>query len=454
MGSAVVTDSFTEQPMGSAPISSTADVDQAVEAAASAQRQLADVSRAERAAALRTLGELTLDRSDELATIWAREAGMPIAYGRPAVQGLPLATVGALTELLESDEEIIRLGSTQVVKEPVGVVAAITPWNYPFSQAFVKVATAIAAGCAVVLKPSELAPTSAFVFADMMSQLPLPVGTFNLVSGDGPRTGEALVAHIDIAAVSFTGSTATGRRIMELASARVKRVTLELGGKSAMLVLDEESLEAAVAATLASCSRNNGQTCTSLTRLLVPSSLVSRASEMAASIADGHVLGDPLEESTTLGPLVSAQQRDRVRSFIESGIEQGARLVTGGLERPSPSGYFVLPTVFSEVEPWMRIAREEIFGPVLSILGFADIDDAVALANGTDYGLAASVWSSDVELAHRTARRLRAGTISINDGVFNPAAPYGGFDQSGLGRELGRWGVDEFMEWKAIHLPT
>lgn len=450
---APIIDCYTEETMGSAPISSTEDVDRAVGAAEGARPAVRAMHREERADVLERLRDEIDVRSEELAAIWARQAGMPIAVGRSAVTALPKATLSSLSALLRSQDDTETIGTTVVVREPVGVVAAITPWNYPFSQALIKGATALAAGCPVVVKPSELAPTSAFVLAEMVEKLGLPDGAFNVVAGNGRGTGEALVRHLGVDAVSFTGSTATGRRIMELASERVKRVALELGGKSAMVVADRASLEAAVGETMASCLRNNGQTCTSLTRLLVPKSLVADAADLAADIAAKQILGDPLDEKTTVGPLASAAQWLRVREFIQSGIEEGAQLVTGGLDRPGVSGFFVSPTVFSHVQPSMRIAQYEIFGPVLSIIGFEDLDDAIAIANGTEYGLAAAVRASDHDRAVALARRLQAGTVSVNGGVFNAEAPYGGVKQSGLGRELGRWGVDEFVEWKAMHLP-
>ncbi|MDA3033216.1 MAG: aldehyde dehydrogenase family protein, partial [Actinomycetota bacterium] len=336
-----------------------------------------------------------------------------------------------------------------------GVVGIITPWNYPLSQIATKTGAALAAGCTVVAKPSEIAPLCAFGFADVVEQAGLPAGVFNIVGGDGPNVGAALASDRRVNAISFTGSTATGAAVMAAAAANITRVCLELGGKSASVVLDAGVLETAVTATAASCLRNSGQTCTSLTRLIVPRSLASNAIALAVDHFSSAVLGDPLDEATTIGPLVSERQRDRVRAFIGDGIRSGATLLLGGAEQPSQTntGYFVSPTVFAHVDPTSSIAREEIFGPVLSIIVVDDEDEALHVANDVDYGLAGAVWSLDPERAIAFARRMDAGSISVNGGAFNPDAPYGGVKQSGIGYELGRFGIEEFLSTRVLNLP-
>jgi betaine-aldehyde dehydrogenase len=320
-------------------------------------------------------------------------------------------------------------------------------------QVAAKVAPALAAGCTVILKPSEVAPLTAFMLAEVIDECALPAGVFNLVTGFGAEVGEALVAHPDVDMVSFTGSTRAGKRVAELASTTVKRVTQELGGKSAAIVLDDADLPRAVKAAVNSCFLNSGQTCNAITRLLVPAARYEQAAAIAVEHAQSFVVGDPFDPATKSGPLASAAQRDRVRDYIGKGIVEGAQLLTGGLDPPPgcPRGYYVQPTVFGRVAPNATIAQEEIFGPVLSILTFADEDDAVAIANGTMYGLAAAVWSSDEARAQAIARRLRCGQVDINGGRFNLDAPFGGFKQSGNGRELGRYGLEAYLEYQALN---
>jgi acyl-CoA reductase-like NAD-dependent aldehyde dehydrogenase len=341
-----------------------------------------------------------------------------------------------------------------VLREPVGVLGAITPWNYPLNQIAAKVAPALAAGCTVVLKPSEVVPLNAFILAEVIEAAGLPPGVFNLVTGTGPVVGEAIAAHPEVDMVSFTGSTRAGRRVSELASASVKPVAMELGGKSPNLMLDDAELEKAVPDGVAKCFLNSGQTCSALTRMLVPASKLAEAEEIAAKTAEAFTPGDPFEESTRLGPLVSEAQRERVRGYIEKGEAEGARLLTGGAVAPEglERGYFVRPTVFSDVTPEMTIAQEEIFGPVLAIQPYEDEDDAVRIANDTVYGLAGGVWSSDVDRAIGVARRIRTGQIEINGGAFNPIAPFGGYKQSGHGRENGRYAIEELLQVKSLQL--
>jgi acyl-CoA reductase-like NAD-dependent aldehyde dehydrogenase len=332
-------------------------------------------------------------------------------------------------------------------------VGAITPWNYPLHQIAAKVAPALAAGCTVVLKPSEVAPLNAYVLAEVIHDVGLPPGVFNLVAG-GAAVGEAIASHPGVDMVSFTGSTRAGRRVSELASQTVKRVALELGGKSANVILEDANLEKAVATGVTMCYLNSGQTCSALTRMLVPRSRLADVEAIATREAEAATPGDPFADGTRLGPLVSAVQRDRVRSYIQKGIDEGAKLLTGGTDAPEglEKGYFVRPTVFSEVRRDMTIAQEEIFGPVLSILPYDTEEEAIAIANDSSYGLAGAVWAEDPERAKQVARRIRTGQVDINGGSFNPLAPFGGFKQSGHGRELGRFGLEEFLEIKSLQL--
>ena len=339
-----------------------------------------------------------------------------------------------------------------IVREPVGVVGAITPWNYPLHQIGAKVAPALAAGCAVVVKPSEMTPLCAFVLAEIIDEVGLPAGVFNLVTGSGPVVGEALAAHAGVDMVSLTGSTRAGRRVGAVAAESVKRTSLELGGKSAIVILDDADLKEAVPHGIEQCLLNSGQTCSALTRMLVPRDRLAEVEAIAAAAVETVVLGDPFDPDTTLGPLVSDAHRERVLGYIRTGIAEGARVVIGGLEPVEgiDRGWFVRPTVFSDVTPEMTIAREEIFGPVLVLLAYDDEEQAIAIANDSSYGLSGGVWSADRDRAERVARRLRTGQVEINDAAFNPLAPFGGYKQSGRGRELGPHGLVEFTETKAI----
>jgi aldehyde dehydrogenase (NAD+) len=449
-----VVNSTTEEVMGRIPAGTPEDVDRAVAAARAAFETWSVTPREQRAALLEAIAAALSARSDEIATLVAQELGMPLPLSKGIQAGLPTMTFSSMPALMEQIAWEEEIGNSQVVREPAGVVGAITPWNYPLHQICAKVAPALAAGCTVVLKPSEVVPLNAFVLAEIMDEVGAPAGVFNLVTGTGPVVGEAIVAHEGVDMVSFTGSTRAGRRVSELASARVKPVALELGGKSPNVILDDADLQAAVTDGVAKCFLNSGQTCSALTRMLVPRDRLEEAEKIAAAVAERFTPGDPFAEGTRLGPLVSETQRERVCGYIRKGQEEGARLVTGGEEPPEglERGYFVRPTVFSGVTPDMTIAQEEIFGPVLAIMPYEDEEDAVRIANDTEYGLAAGVWSGDEERAKRVARRIRTGQVEINGATFNPLAPFGGLKQSGHGRELGRFAIEEFLTVKAMQL--
>ena len=379
---------------------------------------------------------------------------MPLKLSRIIQVGLPASQFASMPKLMEEIAWEEEIGNSRVLREPVGVLGAITPWNYPLNQIAAKVGPALAAGCTVVLKPSEVTPLNAFMLAEVIEAAGLPAGVFNLVTGLGPVVGEAIAAHPGVDMVSFTGSTRAGRRVSELAAESVKPVAMELGGKSPNLILDDADLERAIPDGVAKCFLNSGQTCSALTRMLVPRQRLAEAEQLAKATAETFTPGDPFEDSTRLGPLVSDVQRDRVRGYIEKGVAEGARLITGGAEAPEglERGFFVRPTVFSEVMPEMTIGQEEIFGPVLAIQPYEGEDDAIRIANSTPYGLAGGVWSGDSERAIAVARRIRTGQIEINGGAFNPLAPFGGYGQSGHGRENGRYGIEELLQVKSLQL--
>jgi aldehyde dehydrogenase (NAD+) len=455
-GTIEVTCASTEEVMGRIPEGTPADVDRAVAAARAAFDGWAATPPAERAAFVQAISEGIGARRDELAELIAGEVGMPIKLAGIIQAGLPQAVSAGYPGVVEAFDWEEEVGNSLVVREPVGVVGAITPWNYPLHQIVAKVAAALCAGCTVVLKPSEVAPLNAFVLAQIVHDAGLPPGVFNLVTGTGPVVGEAIAAHPDVDMVSFTGSTRAGRRVQEVAAQTVKRVALELGGKSANILLpslDDAALEKAARAAVASAYLNSGQTCSALTRLLVPADRHDTVVDLVRNeVESTYTLGDPLTGAGRLGPLISDVQRQRVRDYIRRGEEEGATLVTGGAEAPDdlPTGYYVRPTVFANVRNDMTIAREEIFGPVLSILPYDTVDDAVRIANDSDYGLSGGVWGADAEEALAVARRLRTGQVEVNGGRYNPLAPFGGYKQSGIGREYGRQGLEEFLETKAI----
>ncbi|WDD94044.1 aldehyde dehydrogenase family protein [Burkholderia sp. FERM BP-3421] len=455
-GAIDVIDSGTEAVIGRIPAGDAADAHAAVAAARAAFDGWAATPPAERAAYLRTITANLKARADELAQLITGEVGMPIKLSRAIQVGGPIHAWGTYAKLAETFAFEQRVGNSLVVREPVGVVAAITPWNYPLSQITLKVAAALAAGCTVVLKPSEVAPLNAFVLAEAIHAAGLPAGVFNLVCGYGPVVGEALASAPEIDMVSFTGSTRVGKRVSELAAASVKRVALELGGKSASILLDDADFPTAVKGTVGACYLNAGQTCSAHTRMLVPEARYEEARELAKAAAERYVAGDPRSDATRHGALASAAQQQRVRDYIQRGIDEGAELVTGGVELPDglSRGFFVKPTVFGRVAPDATIAQEEIFGPVLSIITYRDEDDAVRIANDSPYGLGGAVWAGSDARALQVARRIRTGQVDINGGAWNPAAPFGGFKQSGRGRENGVYGLEEYLEYKSMQLNT
>jgi aldehyde dehydrogenase (NAD+) len=387
----------------------------------------------------------------DIAQAIAHEVGTALGYATKVQAEFPVSMLGANARFIREVRLEEELGNSLVVKEPIGVVGCITPWNYPLHQVVCKIAPALAAGCTVVLKPAELAPLSAFILAESAKEIGLPAGVLNLVSGSGRVVGEAIASHPDVDMVSFTGSVAAGSRVASVAGAGIKKVCLELGGKSAFVVLDDAPFEKAIAAGVNNCMQNSGQTCSAWTRMLVPRTRQADAIDLAVAQLRKLTLGDPFEGTTRLGPLVSAAQRESVLGYIAKGKAEGARLIAGGA-RPATltTGFYVEPTIFADVDNAMTIAQEEIFGPVLSIVPYDTEDDAIRIANDSPYGLAGGVWAATVERALGVARRLRTGQVDVNGGRFNPLAPFGGYKKSGLGRELGPLALDEFFTLKAI----
>jgi aldehyde dehydrogenase (NAD+) len=445
-----VVDSTTEAVFATIPAGVPADIDRAVAAAKAAFPAWSETSAPERGKLLLRVSEELEARRDEIADVMTHEVGMPKPLSAAIQVGTGISAFKNAAELA-STFEFEDSSNGLIVREPIGVVGCITPWNYPLNQIGAKVAYALAAGCTVVLKPSEVAPVNAFMLTEIIDELGFPPGVFNLVTGVGPVVGEALAAHPDVDMVSFTGSTRAGRRVSELAAPSIKKVALELGGKSPNVLLDDADFPAMVAAGVGAAYANSGQTCSALTRMIVPRSRLAEVEQLAKEAAESYTVGDPFAEGIRLGPLVSAVQRERVRGYIEKGIEEGAELITGGAEAPAglEHGFFVQPTVFSNVTTDMTIAQEEIFGPVLVIIPYDTDDEAVEIANDTVYGLAGAVAGSD-ERARAVARRIRAGQVRVNAGGYFPAAPFGGYKQSGLGREHGAYGLEEFLEVKAL----
>ena len=443
----------TEEVCGRISLGSAADVDKAVAAANRAADSFAATSREERVALLQSILDVFARRHDEVATAIMEEMGAPWGLAKYAQAAAGPQHIGAARKALESYEFEERHGTTLIVKEPIGPCALITPWNWPINQIAVKVAPALAAGCTMVLKPSEIAPFDAIIFAEILDEAGVPAGVFNLVNGDGPVVGTALSGHPDIAMVSFTGSTRAGIAVAQNAAPGVKRVAQELGGKSANIILEDADFAKAVSKGAAECFENTGQSCDAPTRMLVPQGRIAEAAEIAARTAAEQVVGDPQEKGTEVGPLVSEAQWNKVQDLIQKGIEEGATLVAGGTGRPDglAKGFFVKPTVFSNVSNDMSIAHEEIFGPVLSIIPYADEDQAVSIANDTPYGLSGYVSSTDLERARNIASRLHTGMVHINGAPMDVMAPFGGYKQSGNGREWGPHGIDEFLEVKSVY---
>jgi aldehyde dehydrogenase (NAD+) len=447
-----VIDPSTEEVIDEVALGDTHDADRAVAAARRAFESYSQTSIEERVALLRRLLDAYVARYDEMADVISREIGAPSKLSHAWQAALGKRHIEETLRTVERFQWQRRKGTTLVNHEPVGVAALITPWNWPINQIVCKVAPALAAGCTVVLKPSEVSPMNAVLFAEIIEAAGVPKGVFNLVNGDGPTVGAALSAHPDVDMVSFTGSTRAGIEIAKLAAPTVKRVHQELGGKSANILLDDADFEAAVTAGVNSCFSNSGQSCNAPTRMLVPASRHDEAVEIALRAAQKHRVGPADDPATTMGPVVSDVQFGRVQRLIGIGIEEGASLVTGGAGRPDglERGYYVKPTVFANVNPSMTIAREEIFGPVLAIMPYRDEDEAVAIANDTPYGLAAYVQSADQAHARRVAMKMRAGSVYVNYPAWDPGSPFGGYKQSGNGREYGEWGLEAFLEVKGI----
>lgn len=443
----------TEEIICTVPAGGADDARIAAEAARGAFAGWSATEPKARADILSALCESLRNRSDELVDLMVQEIGMPRATVRAMQVDLALVESKYHIDRLREFSFEQECGNSILIHEPVGVVAAITPWNYPLTQLMRKVVPAMATGCCVIAKPSELAPLSAFVLAESMEAVGVPAGVFNLITGFGQEVGEALVKHPDVDMISLTGSTLAGKRVAELASQSIKRIALELGGKSPAVILDDADLEAAIQGTLNWTYLNSGQTCSAFTRMLVPQDRLAQAEEIAVRLSQKHVVGLPDEEGSTMGPLISAAQRDKVLQYIDSGVREGARLILDGRMEPvDGKGYFVSPTIFSDVTSGMRIEREEIFGPVLAILPYATEEEALQIANDTPYGLHAAVWSADRNRARALAAGIRAGQIEINGGEFNPFAPHGGFKESGIGRENGEFGFGEFLEVKSLQL--
>lgn len=427
-----------------------ADVDAAVASARAAFPAWSATPVSERADYLTTIAGKLAERSEDVARTISSEMGCPITISRAIQLGLPLNSFAEAANIVREYEFESEYRGSTIVREPFGVLGAITPWNYPLHQIALKVAYGLAAGNTVVVKPSEVTPLCALALTEIIDEIGLPPGVFNLVLGTGADVGEAIAGHDDVDIVSFTGSTRAGRRVQEVAARTVKRVSLELGGKSPNIILDDADLESVVPASVKTMMLNSGQTCSALTRMIVPRDRLAEVEALAKATADALPVGDPSDEGTALGPLSSRAQQERVLGHIRTAMIEGARLVTGGETPTDVHGAFVRPTVFSDVTEDMTIHREEVFGPVLAIEAYDSEDDAVRIANATEYGLAGAVWSASPARAENIARRIRAGQVQINAGAFNANAPFGGYKQSGNGREAGRYGLEEFLEIKSI----
>jgi aldehyde dehydrogenase (NAD+) len=442
----------TEETMYEIALGSKADVDKAVAAARRAFQTFSRTTKDERVALLTRIAEIYKRRIKDVGSAISDEMGAPITLAERAQAGAGLGHIMTTIDVLKSYEFEERIGSAVVAREPVGVIGMITPWNWPLNQIACKVAPALAAGCTMILKPSEFTPSSALIFAEILHEAGVPAGVFNLINGLGAEVGAALSSHPDIDMISFTGSTRAGIDVAQRAAPTVKRVTQELGGKSPNIILDDADLQKAVTGGTAHCFNNSGQSCNAPTRMLVPRVKMQEAASIAKAVAERTKVGDPRADGTTLGPVVNKTQWDKIQGLIKKGIDEGATLVAGGLGRPDGlnKGYYVRPTVFADVTNDMTIAREEVFGPVLSIIGYGDEAEAVRIANDTPYGLAGYVWSGNIERARKVARELRAGNVNLNGVPNDRAAPFGGYKQSGNGREWGRYGLEEYLEVKAI----
>ncbi|MEZ5311521.1 MAG: aldehyde dehydrogenase family protein [Microthrixaceae bacterium] len=459
-GTTDVIDSATEEIIGRVPLGSAADVDDAVAAARAAFDSWASTPVDIRAKYLRDIGTTLAGRFDEIADTISAEVGSPKGFAQMVQAGLSLGEWENFANLVEGYDWEQTVGNSLVVREPIGVVGAITPWNYPLYLIICKVVPAFASGCTVVLKPSEITPLNAYILAEVIDEVGLPAGVFNMVVGTGPEVGAAISGHDGVDMVSFTGSGRAGAEVSKAAAATAKRVGLELGGKSANVVLDDADPAAVAMGALFGAFINSGQTCSALTRVLIPESRKDEFVDAIVAEAELMRLVDPKADEPdifhALGPMSSKAHQERVNAYIQKGIDEGATLAVGGPGQPDEfdKGFYVKPTVFVDVTPEMTIAKEEIFGPVLSVLTYTDEDDAVRIANDTIYGLSGAVQSADVERAKRVARRMRTGQVDINGAPFNVNAPFGGYKQSGNTRERGLWGLEEFLETKSIQLPS
>lgn len=442
----------TEDVVARIALGSEKDVNAAVAAARKAFESYSQTSREERIALLERILEVYQRRSGEFAEAITLEMGAPAKLSKYAQAPSGTGHFAAALKALKAFEFEERIGNTLVVKEPIGVCGLITPWNWPINQLACKIAPALATGCTMVLKPSEVAPLSALLLAEVLDEAGVPAGVFNLVNGDGPTVGNAMSAHPDIDMMSFTGSTGAGRQVMKTGADTIKRVALELGGKSANILLDDVNLEKTVAHGVMSCMNNTGQSCNAPTRLLVPSSRMEEVAQIAKAVAAKVKAGAPDAPDTTMGPVVSKAQWSKIQDLLGKGIEEGATLVVGGAGRPEglDKGYYVKPTIFSHVTPDMTIAREEIFGPVLAIIGYEDEADAIRIANDTRYGLSGYVSSADLDRARNVARQIRTGMVHLNGAPLDNDAPFGGYKESGNGREWGHYGFEDFLEVKSI----
>ena len=453
-GSIDVINPATEEIIGKIPVGSKKDIDIAASAARIAFDSWSKSSIETRIDILNALSDALKERGEDIAQTITAEVGTPIGYSRVAMVGTPRVVSRSYAKILENFDWEEKVRNSIICKEPIGVCAFITPWNFPLHQIIGKVAPAIAAGCTMILKPSKEAPLSAFILADILHEIGLPSGVFNLVSGHGSEIGNYMSSHPEVDMVSFTGSTGAGISVSEAAATTVKRVTLELGGKSANVALEDADPTLVAKKAIGACHQNSGQTCSALTRLIIPESMSDEVYEIIADKNNSYTVGDPLEESTRCGPMVSLRQQKSVSKYIESGINEGATLISGGLGMPEgiSKGYYVKPTIFANVSPDMKIWKEEIFGPVLVITTYKSEEEALILANDSIYGLSGGVWSKDEERAIKFAKDMRTGQVSVNGGAFNVSAPFGGYKLSGNGRELGAHGLNEFLEIKSIQL--